>query len=403
MSQLEGWSADPSGRHQERFFEAGHPTQLVRDVGRESYDALEPAQETGAMREYDSSTTVPPAASVTYLEGWHPDPSGRHEFRYFAKGEPTAWFSDAGQITEEPSIPPQVLVSQSLSSQQANQGAPPLSVLRGSEPSGRPVASDQWPVTSSQVERPPGWYRNASNPDDVRYWDGSQWTDSRHGGSETASHSPTETRDTLSRPSSLDQSPSVEGWQPDPSGRHRLRWFASGGATSLVSDDDGTVAFDESTSDHGQVPVYNGHTETAESRALAASLPAVISSSPVSSPAPAADWYPDPDDPTRKRYWNGSRWAERDGRPVLDGEMAVKSSLNPSETEKQDDLVGKLERLAALRDSGALSQDEFVIAKQQLLSAFRVAPGCRTGGPIVYPGDYIRWEMLTGKRRRVGA
>jgi hypothetical protein len=368
MSELEGWYADPSGRHQERFFEYGQPTQLVRDVGHESYDALEPVQDAELVNGYGSPASVPPVpASVTYLEGWHPDPSGRHEFRYFAKGEPTAWFSDAGQIAEEPSAPPQVPASQPVISQQASEGAPPLSVLRGPEPSGRPLPSDQRPVPSSPAARPPGWYRNASDPDDVRYWDGSQWTDPGPEGSEATRRSPTQTPDTLSSPSPSVQSAVVEGWQPDPSGRHRLRWFGSGGATSLVSDDDGTVAFDELSGDHGQAPTYDGSAEPAPPHPLATSAPAVISSPPVSSPAPAADWYPDPDDPARTRYWDGSRWAESDGQSAPDVKPAERSS-NPSDADPQDDLVSKLERLAVLRESGALTQDEFGAAKQRLLN-----------------------------------
>jgi hypothetical protein len=100
---------------------------------------------------------------------------------------------------------------------------------------------------------------------------------------------------------------------------------------------------------------------------LATSAPAVISSPPVSSPAPAADWYPDPDDPARTRYWDGSRWAESDGQSAPDVKPAERSS-NPSDADPQDDLVSKLERLAVLRESGALTQDEFGAAKQRLLN-----------------------------------
>jgi hypothetical protein len=49
---LQGWSADPFGLHDERYFSAGSPTKLVRDGRAESYDepppgAFEPASVSG--------------------------------------------------------------------------------------------------------------------------------------------------------------------------------------------------------------------------------------------------------------------------------------------------------------------------------------------------------------------
>lgn len=34
----QGWYHDPYGVHQHRYFSAGEPTKLVRDLGQESYD-----------------------------------------------------------------------------------------------------------------------------------------------------------------------------------------------------------------------------------------------------------------------------------------------------------------------------------------------------------------------------
>jgi hypothetical protein len=39
---LQGWSADPFGRHEQRYFSAGQPTKLVRDGLAESYDEPPP-------------------------------------------------------------------------------------------------------------------------------------------------------------------------------------------------------------------------------------------------------------------------------------------------------------------------------------------------------------------------
>jgi len=35
-----GWYRDPSGRHQDRYFSEGEPTQLVRDASGESFDRI---------------------------------------------------------------------------------------------------------------------------------------------------------------------------------------------------------------------------------------------------------------------------------------------------------------------------------------------------------------------------
>jgi hypothetical protein len=40
LGNLHGWHADPFGRHERRFFSAGRPTKLVRDGDDESYDEL---------------------------------------------------------------------------------------------------------------------------------------------------------------------------------------------------------------------------------------------------------------------------------------------------------------------------------------------------------------------------
>jgi len=68
-----------------------------------------------------------------------------------------------------------------------------------------------------------------------------------------------------------------DGWQSDPTGRHRHRYVADGGL-----------------------------------------LPLPALQAPVPRPAPlAAGWHPDPLDPNRLRYWDATQWTERTAaRPV---------------------------------------------------------------------------------------
>ena len=109
------------------------------------------------------------------------------------------------------------------------------------------------PVPTSEPARPAGWYRSAANPSEVRYWDGSEWT--------TAAAGPADGAPTTNSP------PTTNG-RVDP-----------GGAEPHVDPGDGQ-------------------------RHLGASVRATT-------PAAPADWYPDPSDRTRLRYWDGLGWTER--------------------------------------------------------------------------------------------
>jgi hypothetical protein len=201
---------------------------------------------------------------------------------------------------------------------------------------GAPVPQDD------QTARPAGWYRNTSDPNDVRYWDGSGWVgrrsenpDATTGSSVDTNGVPPATGQALAPPQ---HAADLQGWQHDPSGRFKFRWFSSGEATSFVSDGDGK-AFDES--DQHQVP-----------GPAAAESPG----------DPLAGLYSDPIEPGGPGPSDNSPWTVKDdGQPNGDSAGPVAGP--------HDDFVSKLERLAALRDSGALTHDEFGMAKQRLLSS----------------------------------
>ena len=36
------------------------------------------------------------------LNGWLPDPSGRHQLRHFVDSQPTNWVSDGGWVSDDP-------------------------------------------------------------------------------------------------------------------------------------------------------------------------------------------------------------------------------------------------------------------------------------------------------------
>jgi Protein of unknown function (DUF2510) len=206
---------------------------------------------------------------VEQLQGWLPDPSGRHQFRHYSAAGPTTWVSDGGQAFEDPMEPaPEVL-------------APP-------------AASD----------RPVGWYRNASNPEVVRFWDGAAWTDGPAETQEVSQRSIDQSAGGSQESLLVQPSSNEDGWDSDPLGRFRFRWISSGVPTRMVCDAAGQVSFDDPAEPYDQL------TSSAD-QALTRS-----SEGPTTDSIPA-EWYSDPSDRTRLRYWDGSGWTNHvhDERP----------------------------------------------------------------------------------------
>jgi hypothetical protein len=51
----QGWHRDPYGVHEDRYFSDGHPTKLVRDAGTEGYDPPPPGPPAGDLIEAPES------------------------------------------------------------------------------------------------------------------------------------------------------------------------------------------------------------------------------------------------------------------------------------------------------------------------------------------------------------
>ncbi len=71
---LQGWYADPLGRHEERWMSEGKPTSLVRDGGVEAHEHVgdAPVTPTGAQSsgEIDSLPAAGPAIWLSSHSGW---------------------------------------------------------------------------------------------------------------------------------------------------------------------------------------------------------------------------------------------------------------------------------------------------------------------------------------------
>lgn len=124
----------------------------------------------------------------------------------------------------------------------------------------------------------------------------------------------------------------IQGWQPDPTGRHLERYFSQGQPTKLYRD--GKVeGYDDVPATEPVSPCRQCFTPTRASdrlcercRSVAASdivpsatithTPGLSSDSRVAS-APAG-WYSDPQAQGQQRYWNGSAWTThvQESRPI---------------------------------------------------------------------------------------
>ena len=89
------------------------------------------------------------------LQGWHPDPTGRHQERYFSQGAPTHLYRDG-----------------KTEGYDDRAGFP----TESSGPREAPKSQESPPAASNAPDHPPqGWYPDPLDGDRLRLWDGSQW------------------------------------------------------------------------------------------------------------------------------------------------------------------------------------------------------------------------------------
>jgi Protein of unknown function (DUF2510) len=183
--------------------------------------------------------------AIEQVQEWQSDPTGRHRFRLYADGRPTEWVSDGNAITEDRLAPADVR---------------PAAVVSGPTP--QPPSIQPWPVGTGEGPesavtpvRPAGFYRNAAQPDEIRYWDGAAWSSPpadpagdalasgvkvHHGAEE--SHGQRGPIHAVVAEEAIDQGAAADGevpadWYPDPSNRARLRYWDGLGWTEQVLDE----------------------------------------------------------------------------------------------------------------------------------------------------------------------
>jgi hypothetical protein len=101
LVEQEGWRSDHLGRHQYRYFAQGQPTAHVSDSGHLSQDDPLRGAVASTGRAEDPRPT-PSLSRGSVLQGWETDPYGRHELRYFSDGKPTGHVCDAGVQSDDP-------------------------------------------------------------------------------------------------------------------------------------------------------------------------------------------------------------------------------------------------------------------------------------------------------------
>ena len=101
---------------------------------------------------------------MTELQGWQPDKSGRHEFRYYSEDGPTTWVSNGDEVSHDVATDTQGRLNPADDIVHSHQDPAPASASTSAQP-------------TISIDSAAGWYTDPSDPTHLRYWDGSGWTE----------------------------------------------------------------------------------------------------------------------------------------------------------------------------------------------------------------------------------
>ena len=235
--------------------------------------------------------------------GWYADPSGRHEARYWDGQRWTDRVADrgverlgpetapAGPLAGDPPVVPD-LPPAPLGHTGITPPPPPMPEAPAPAPELAAEPRVDFPVHSVDPVEPVepveqfaangpevGWYPDPAGRHEVRYWDGSRWTERvADNGVETTESATTDVLEVAAdaivaepvgaEPIVPDVPPSwAPDWYPDPTGRHEVRYFDGMTWTEHVANN-GLTAFD---------PIADGAPVAADAEALAATIVPAVS------------------------------------------------------------------------------------------------------------------------------
>ena len=233
--------------------------ETVRRPRDEAAPTTKPSEErpiaaTGAAP--SAPPNAQPAGGARSLPGqssqapwWHADPSQRYDLRYWDGAEWTSHVMKAGVQSVDP-------------------------------PTAMPTGAAATPTKPPANSPPPGWHADPAQRHELRYWDGTDWTEHVTDGGVASIDPPVASP---INPTPKGFSLRSTGWAKDPTGRHELRYWDGSQWTTRVND-------------RG----VEGHDH------LDASTPSSGSRSPAGSPA--AGWFADPTGRHQLRYWDGANW-----------------------------------------------------------------------------------------------
>jgi hypothetical protein len=143
VTTLNGWAPDPYGKHEGRYFGDGQPTNRVRDGNRFFYDDL--GVDTRAV----PTLTVEPPVALGPAAAWYPDPTDPDLLRYW---DGQRWTGDVAAVSAlaAPGAP-------AASASPAAPGAPPAPAVppaAAAPPAAKSSPSAPEPVTKEQPMPP---------------------------------------------------------------------------------------------------------------------------------------------------------------------------------------------------------------------------------------------------------
>ncbi len=220
----------PTGANTQTYLVVDGKVVLVQVGGTQVGKLSKPVSEDYRLVvEGTSAAGIPPA---TMLESTLNSSSGAPKFVIRLPQEPTRWFAVCKRAVAERihvDAPPLVTVADNSEAEGS------------SEPSSTQVSSAQSSPSADSVPavtHPPGiedgWYPDPLGQADLRWWDGSAWTDQTHNQAvpvaKAASSEPTPLVTSVVGVNNLP----AEGWYPDPHGRHEQRFWNGKAWTNSV-------------------------------------------------------------------------------------------------------------------------------------------------------------------------